>query len=386
MVPSKTPREKLIERLASLKAARATWDAHYRDLANYIQPDAWAWPQDQKNNGRKKYQYIINNTATRALETYQAGMMSGASSPARPWFRLTTSDPRLAEVSANREWLDVVTERVRDVFARSNFYESLHTLYGDLGCIGTGVMFMDDDPVEGIRCYAYQAGTYVLATDAKGRCSTFMREFSMTVEQLVTDFGPENCSGSVRDAYKGNYRDKQVDVVHAVYPNEDYVPGHRHPKHMAWKSCWFERAQDAKDTGFLRESGYHENPVLAARWVARGEDVYGRGPGMTVLGDVKALQVLERDKGKVYSAIVTPPLSAPMGMMNMRALPRPGRHHLHPGRRLRCHGEAHLRGAPRGHDGGRGVHPGARAAHRSRLPRRALADARERGARQHHSY
>ena len=58
-------------------------------------------------------------------------------SPARPWFRLTTSDPELDESAAVKLWLSDVQRLMLMVFSRSNTYRALHSVYEELGAFGT---------------------------------------------------------------------------------------------------------------------------------------------------------------------------------------------------------------------------------------------------------
>ena len=52
---------------------------------------------------------IYDSTATRALRVLAAGIMSGMTSPSRPWFRLTVSDDKLMDRQAVKLWLSQVT-------------------------------------------------------------------------------------------------------------------------------------------------------------------------------------------------------------------------------------------------------------------------------------
>jgi hypothetical protein len=64
--------------------------------------------------------------------------------------------------------------------------------------------------------------------------------------------------------------------------------------------------------------------VLAPRWSVTGEDVYGSSPGMDALGDVRALQLLERRKAQAVDKIVNPPMRGPAALQNGRVSLLPG--------------------------------------------------------------
>jgi hypothetical protein len=70
--------------------------------------------------------------------------------------------------------------------------------------------------------------------------------------------------------------------------------------------------------------GFHENPVIAARWAIFGNDAYGRGPGMDALGDIKQLQVQQKRKAQAIDKMVNPPLLADVQLKNEPASLLPG--------------------------------------------------------------
>lgn len=318
-----------------------SWRPHWQDSADYILPRRVRWNNstDRENAGNKKNQKIINSHATLALRTMRSGMMGGITSPARPWFRLTTPDPDLAEFGSVKDWLHTVTRRMYEMFARSNYYNTLSPLYGDLGCFGTGVISMLENMTKVIRCEGYPIGSYVLATSEDGIADTFIREFTMTVRQIVMRFGDRNASPATRWApfseriknawNRGNY-EQVAEVAHAIMPNVEYSYEKRVlAKYKPFSSCYFELATREtvgdKDK-FLRESGFDRFPILAPRWdLASPDDVYGSPcPGMDALGDIKGLQLLEKRKAQANEKAYNPPLTAPTSMRNQRVSSLPG--------------------------------------------------------------
>ena len=327
------------ERLEKLKTAlindrRAYWDPHYRELAEYILPRRARFLTIDHNRGYKVNQKIINSTATLAARTQRAGMMSGITSPARPWFRLSTPDPGLTERAAVKQWLDIVSTRMREVFLRSNFYNALPHIYGDLGVFGTAAAIMVEDFKDVLRCYTFPIGSYVLANNDRMVVDTLIRDYKLTVRQLVTRYGEydprtgkaqwDNFSTTVKNAWdRGDY-EQTVDVTHAIGPNFYYEPGRAHAKFKPFMSCHYETGNADKKRGgediFLKESGFDESPILAPRWETTGEDTYGGScPGMDALGDVKGLQTIERTKGQGLEKQIKPPMNAPTSMRNQKA-------------------------------------------------------------------
>lgn len=316
-------RQAYLTRWQALKSERQTWLDHYRELSDQILPRRSRFLTSDRNKINRRNDKIINSTPRRSARILSAGMMAGLTSPARPWFRLTTPDATLLDNGAVRSWLTMVEERLRMIFARSNLYNALHVFFSDLPVFGTATLHVDEDEEDVLRAYVYPVGSYACATSPRQTVDTVFREFSMTVRQLVQSFGREACSARVREAFDRGRYDEWHDVLHIIGPNLEYQEGKIGPTGMPIHSCWLEVAGDDTN-GFLRESGYEEMPTLVARWECTGEDVYGTSPGMDALGDCKALQLLERRKAQVVDKIVTPPMIAPASLANRRFSLLPG--------------------------------------------------------------
>ncbi len=307
-------KQQVITRLGQLKAERASWWAHWQEITLYLLPRNGRYFAQDRNKGWKRHNNIYDNTGTRALRTLAAGLMGGLTSPARPWFRLTTSDADLAKHYPVKLWLAQSTRIMLDVFQKSNTYRALHGIYEELGAFGTAACVVAEDYNTVIHHYPLTAGEYCIATDWQGRVCTLYREFEKTVGELVKEFGIENVSSTVKSMYDSGSLDKWVTVVHAVEPREDREPGKRDAKNMPWKSVYYELGGDPDKP--LRESGYKSFRVLAPRWSVSGGDVYGNSPGMEALGDIKQLQQEQLRKSQGIDYMSNPPLQVPSQLKN----------------------------------------------------------------------
>jgi hypothetical protein len=312
-----------LARLSALKTERSSWDTHWKDIAQYQFPRAGRFVASETNQGTKKNGLIYDNTAVFSVRTLAAGMMSGVTSPARPWFRLGLADRDLMEFAPVKQWLHDVAELMRSIFAASNTYNSLHACYEELGAFGTwaDVVLADFDTV--IHHYPMTVGEYYLGHNAKGQVDTMAREFKMTVAQMVEQFGKSNCSATVRNLWDKGAYDQWIDVIHMVQPRRDREYGKRDGKNMAFESCYFEPGREAWDN-YLSESGFERFPVLCPRWTVTGNDIYGRSPGMEALGDTKQLQFEQQRKAQAIEYQVNPPLQVPTAYKNTAQSRLPG--------------------------------------------------------------
>lgn len=282
---AETTKERLNKQFAQLESERQSFEPHWRELSDYINPRGSRFLTSEVNRNDRRNTRIIDSTGTMAARTLASGMMSGITSPARPWFRLATPDPEMMDYGPVKLWLEAVQNRMNDMFNKSNLYQSLPQLYGSLGTYSTGAMAVLEDDEDIIRTMPFPIGSYYLANSPRGSVDTCFRKFSMTVRQLVQEFGLNNVSESVKSMWESGTYEKWIEVMHSVYPNIDRDTSKLDSKNKPFKSVYYEVGGD--NDKLLRESGFDEFPIMAPRWEVNGEDVYGSscpGTGMRISG------------------------------------------------------------------------------------------------------
>lgn len=322
-----------------LEADRSTFIDHWRELGSYILPRRPRFTITDVNQGGRRTKHIIDSTATSAAQTLSAGMMSGITSPARPWFKLETPDPALNDKATVKDWLYEVRRRMNSVFLKSNLYNVLPILYGDMGVFGTSAMTVEEDDETVVRFYPYPIGSYVIQNDEKGRVRTFGRTFRLTVLQIVQRWGnmrhgvpdfmdPARAADSkislvCQRMWRADLRSQYLDIAHLIYPNFAYNSSQLESKYKRFKSVYYEYA--APSALLLEEKGFDEFPVLCPRWVVNAEDAYATGcPGMTALGDIKQLQVTEKRISQAIEKQVNPPVKGPTALRTSTVSTLPG--------------------------------------------------------------
>ena len=319
---STSHKKRILQRWEELKNERASWLAHWKEISDHLLPRSGRFFVEDRNKGEKRHNNIYDSTGTKSLGTLTAGMMAGNTSPARPWFRLTTSVPELDESPAVKIWLSDTTRLMQMVFAKSNTYRALHTMYEELGAFGTAASIVLPDFDNVIHHYPLTAGEYCIATDYRGVVDTIYREFQMTVGQIVEQFGKDKCTLSVQQAYERGALGQWVTVLHAIEPRRNRDTTKRDSMNMPWKSVYLEKG--GEEGKVLRESGFRRFPALCPRWDVKGGDIYGASPAMTALGDIKQLQHEQLRKAQAIDYKTKPPLQYPSSMKNQVSNTLPG--------------------------------------------------------------
>ena len=265
---------------------------------------------NNRNNKLKRNTKQVNNTSRLAGRTLASGMMAGITSPARPWFKLAAADPGISDDADVRDWLHQVEVLMYRVYSQSNTYNSLHSLYAELGVFGTGSMGVFKDFENVIRCKTYTVGSYMIAINGLDLVDTHYREYQNTVGQLVKEFGIDKVSHAVKKQWEDGNTEVWIDVVHAVEPNDDRDSISPLAKDKLFRSVYYEKSKGINtEEKFLRESGFDEFPILTPRWDIAGEEVYSSDcPGMMALGDTKSLQLSEKRKAQAIDKVGAPAL------------------------------------------------------------------------------
>ncbi len=288
----------------AMKAQAQTWQSTWKELATFIAPTRGFFEGETTNHGKKiDHRRLIDSDPMLAVEVLSAGMMSGLTSPSRSWFELSLSNGRLMKETGVRDWLYEVRRRMEEVFSRSNIYNTLHSFYQEISVFGTAAFLLEEDMERVISCRSFTAGEYVLGTDSRGKINAFGREFSMTAEQMAEQFGRKNLPHFI--ARRAEEKSAEwFKVIHVIMPNPQADAEKSDFKHMPFVSAYF-----TPQGHLLRQGGYLEFPVIAARWeVKNSGDIYGRGPGWKSLGDVKMLQKMQKAKLVALDKNTNPPM------------------------------------------------------------------------------
>lgn len=312
-------------RFTALESERSTFIDHWRELSENIQPRRGQFLVEDNNKGTKKNSKIIDNTGTIAHRTLGAGMMTGLTSPSRPWFKLMPESPDMAEIEPVKDWLHDVEQILYNIFQQSNFYNAVMSIYLEAGLFGTSCLVAVPDVRTIVRFTPLTVGQYLLSIDDRGVVDTLYREIRMTVKQVVDKYGYSQCSTPVQNAWNRGNKDDWVTIRTAIEPNPDHKPDGLFARdRMPWVDRHWEKSS-AEGDGFLRESGHEFFPAMCPRWHVNTGDIYGTGsPGMDALGDTKQLQKEQLRKGQAIDKMVSPPMKGPAALRSTQANTLPG--------------------------------------------------------------
>ncbi|MGQ3298819.1 portal protein [Reyranella sp.] len=316
-------------RLNVLKRQRQSWEPSWRELSRLVNPRRGQFfsSPNQGGRGAQANTAILDPTALFALRTLVAGLMSGVTSPARPWFRLSIPDRRVASLAPVKVWLDECVERMRMVFNAGNLYSALPLIYEELGQFGTGCAIVEFDREDVIRLYTLSTGEYWLGLDWRGRVDTLARRFMYSYRQIEARW-PEHGIAEISERARGADADTEIAVLHMIEPNTGYEKGRLDQTGKRFRSVYWREGggQSAGDMDgeFIHCGGYSQFPALTPRWSPIGNDAYSKGPGHDALPDVKSLQILKKREHNAVDKHVNPPMGAHVSLRGSASSVLPG--------------------------------------------------------------
>lgn len=305
--------------LNQLYMERSSYEPTWRDLSGFINPYRGSFDETGKRtNGARRDDKILDPYPMQAHAKCAAGMHSGLTSPSRPWFELSLQDHEKAEYHTVKLWLQDCKEIMMAIYAKSNVYNMLQQVEAELAEFGTASALMLQDFSTAIWCRPYTCGEYAGGVDSRGRSSQLGRKFRMLAWQMVKEFGLDNVSEGVRNAFSNkNYTD-YFEIHMLIEENQAYDPDALAIGNFKWRAYYWEAASSGR---FLKVSGYHEKPFLMPRWEVVANSTYGIGPGHKCLGDCKQVQKLEKADLRMLDQLANPALVGPSSVSQVSRLP-----------------------------------------------------------------
>jgi hypothetical protein len=294
----------IMARFDRLKTGRQNWETHWQEVADYMQPRK-ADVTRTRSKGDKRTELVFDSSPIQAVELLAASLHGMLTNPSTPWFSLRYKDQGLDMDDEAKLWLEGVTETMYTAFNRSNFQQEIFELYHDLITFGTAAMFIEEDQGDLLKFSTRHINEIYITENDKGRIDTVYRKFKITLRAAAQQFG-DSLSEEARNKVEKDPFD-EIDILHAVYPRQDFNPTKKDKENMEFESVYVEY----KNGNELSVGGFVEFPFVVPRYLKASHEIYGRSPAMTALPDVKMLNEMSKTTIKAAQKQVDPPLLVP---------------------------------------------------------------------------
>ena len=310
----KYTKEYLESRKSELQEIFNAIKADLQEQADYFSPNSVRFIARNVNKPRIRSKKILDSTTLTAVRNFAAGMMTGATSPTRRWFKTSIFNKDLAQDWEVKDFCAKQAELTRRILYASNFYQLLPEVYDQMAVFLFSALAMESDYDTVVNFKCLPIGSYYYSKDNRGIINTFCRRYMESARNLIKEFGYENCSDAVQEASK--VRPNEIfEIVHYVEPNFEHVSGSPFSAQKKFISIYYEA--NSNNNNFLRKSGFDRFPYVVFEASCNGEDNYpSKGLGAYALPDAKQLMTMVKEYAKAVKKMVSPPYNAPASLKN----------------------------------------------------------------------
>lgn len=204
---------------------------------------------------------LYDATASDAADNLAASIYTLMTPPESLWLNLvpeSTSSP-----DAQR-----ATHILRSHLNDSNFYTTIHQCYMDLVVLGTACLFMSETPIGASSAFSF---TSIPMTDIAILPNAVFHTTSMPACEVLERYPTWTPPASVRDAMRNN-PEMPLTLVQSLIGTEF--------------TAWLDTDGDIENN-IVSTGTFETNPYIIFRWSVTSGELYGRGPVMRALPDIK---------------------------------------------------------------------------------------------------
>ena len=283
-----TPQE-ILKRQEKADARKEEWRTIYEECYEFALPqrNLYSGFYDGKTPGQNKMTRVFDATAINSTQRFANRIQSALFPPYRAWCTLQPG----ADIPADRkaeiaEALEVYAEKMFAVVRQTNFDLAISEFLLDL-CVGTAVMLVqpgdDDSPVRFTPVPQYLVS---LEEGPHGTIDNVYRKLRIRGEAIQRQWPdadiPERLVKQIQDK-----PEVEIDLVEATVFNQTE---NIYCYHLIWPK---DKSEDGtKSMQVNAELVYRTmtvSPWIVARFMKVPGEVYGRGPLVTAIPDIKTL-------------------------------------------------------------------------------------------------
>lgn len=260
--------EQRLQRFDKAKERRINWEETYKDALRYTAQRRETF--DFHERGEKKNTEIFDSTAISAVQKFASNIQSGMVPPFKKWTKLVPGTEIAPENQAQAaEQLEAVNDTMFKFLHASNFDTQVSESFVDLG-MGTGALLvLEGDDANPLNFVAVPLSELYLEEGPYGRIQTVFRQFRMNSRNIKAQWPKGTLPEDTPE-------DKDIDVIEStifdeVTKNYEYSVMLKDSKHEVFK-------EDQKTS-----------PWVVFRWSKMPTEVFGRGPVLDALADIKTL-------------------------------------------------------------------------------------------------
>ena len=229
---------------------REPWLRRWSDARKYTMPDT---DEDMAN--------LFDATASDAADNLAASLYTLLTPPESLWLTLVPESDLSPDANS-------ATNALRANLNDSNFYTTVHQCYLDLVTLGTACLFMSENPIGATSAFSF---TSIPISDIAILPNAVFHTTSMPLSDAIKKYPTWCMTKNLRDALAEN-PDMPIKLVQSLVGTEF--------------TAWLDAGGDIENN-IVATGTFETNPYLIFRWSVLSGEIYGRGPVLRALPDIK---------------------------------------------------------------------------------------------------
>ncbi len=204
---------------------------------------------------------LFDATAADAADNLAASIYSLLTPPESQWVSLIPESTASPDATA-------ATIALRANLNDSNFYTTIHQCYMDLIVLGTACLFMAENPIGAASAFSFTA---IPMRDIAILPNATFHTANMPAYEVMEKYPSWTPPADLRETIKNN-PETPLKLVQALVGTEF--------------TAWLDAGGDIENNIVARGT-FETNPYIIFRWSVASGEIYGRGPVLRALPDIK---------------------------------------------------------------------------------------------------
>lgn len=265
--------KQLLDRYEKAKVQKESFRALYESAFQYAIPNRNLY--NSSSPGQKKTTNIYDSTSVIGVNSFVNRMQASLTPPFKKWVELKAglAIPEQYRNQVN-ESLEIITETAFEIINASNFNVAVSEYYYDLA-VGTGVLLTvpSDDPDEVINFVAVPIDQIAIEEGVNGKVKSVFRTHKMAAALIKETWPDVRLTADLQNTIKTNPL-SELEVVECSYKGN---------------STYYYDVILAKGKERIVERQAPSNRWIVTRLGKTAGEVYGRGPVIQAIDDIKCL-------------------------------------------------------------------------------------------------
>lgn len=280
--------KEIIERFTKAQKRKTNWKELYEDALCYLAPHRETFDEADEAPGQDKDGdgFVFDSAGQDALQKFASNIQSSLTPPFRKWAPLEAG-PSLQGDRAAEDALEGITDVLFSNLHNSNFDTQIAESFLDLG-VGTGAMLVfKGTPEQPFNFVNVPLSQLYLEEGANGLIDVAFRCSKIPVRNIERTWPDAKLGKEIKDKVKDN-PDELIEIIEGTIPEDIKVPDPETKELVTVRGYkYYVVAKKAKEV--IVERQQRSSPWLVFRWSTIPGEIYGRGPGLFALPDVKTL-------------------------------------------------------------------------------------------------